>query len=106
MALFSFEGYKVKLCKEGIEVPGVKDSQWSVHITSPLATPTATCFPRSMKQQEGLRRSDRKAIIFKNSDFLILKVEGIERLQVTKLGCFDQFSLFFFVHIGSRQKHL
>ena len=74
----SFEWYKVKLCKEGTEVPGVKDRQWSVNITSPLATPTATCFPRSVKQQEGLR-SDRKAIVFKNSNFLILKVEGIER---------------------------
>lgn len=78
LAPFSFEGYKVKLCKEGTEVPGVKDRQWSVNITSPLATPTATCFPRSVKQQEGLR-SDRKAIVFKNSNFLILKVEGIER---------------------------
>ena len=27
-------------------------------------------------------------------------------LKVTKLGCFDQFILFLFVHIGSRQKHL
>lgn len=65
---------------EGTEVPGVKGRRWSVHPTLPLEMPKATCFPRGVKQQEGLMRSGRKAVVLKYSNFLILKVEGIERL--------------------------
>lgn len=45
-----------------------------------LAMLMATCFPGGVKrQQEGLRKSGRKAEVLKNLNFLILKVESVER---------------------------